>query len=175
MSDGKRLVIQGRGLPFTDTDTVPLGYRSTIAGDFTISIESADGSMQTQAIYLEDKLTGTIHDLRASNYTFTTAIGTFSDRLVLRYTNKTLGTGDFENIENGIVVSSRDKAVQVFSSKENIQEVTIFDITGKLLYNKKKVGSTELKITDLQIGNQVLLVKVSLENGHQTSRKVIFQ
>ncbi|WP_316634970.1 hypothetical protein [uncultured Flavobacterium sp.] len=90
-----KLVVQGRALPFLDSDFVPLGYRSAIAGDFTIAIDHTDGLLSTEAIYLEDKKLGVTHDLRASNYTFTTAIGTFTDRFVLRY-GKKLGVDDFE-------------------------------------------------------------------------------
>ncbi|MDQ6471272.1 T9SS sorting signal type C domain-containing protein, partial [Flavobacterium sp. LHD-80] len=172
---GAKFAIQGRSLPFADTDVVPLGYRSAIAGDFTISIDHADGNMNTQKIYIEDKSTGKIHDLTESNYTFTTAIGTFTDRFVLRYTNKSLGTGDFENIEKGITVSVKDKAVKVISSNEAIQDVSIFDVAGKLLYTKKKVGTSELVISNLPSSNQVLLVDITLENGYKTTRKIIFQ
>ncbi|SMO79354.1 Autotransporter adhesin [Flavobacterium resistens] len=175
INEGNKLVIQGRGLPFTDVDEVPLGYRTTIAGDFTIAIDNVDGNMKTQAIYIEDKKTGTIHDLTASNYTFTTGIGTFTDRLVLRYTNKSLGTGDFENIEKGITVSVKDKVIKVVSSNENIQDVSIFDVAGKLLYDKKKAGTSELLISNLQSSNQVLLIGITLENGYKTTRKLIFQ
>ncbi|OXA74885.1 T9SS sorting signal type C domain-containing protein, partial [Flavobacterium frigidimaris] len=174
ITENTKLAIQGRGLPFADTDTVPLGYRSAIAGDFTISINNVDGNMTTQKIYIEDKSTGKIHDLTESNYTFTTAIGTFTDRLVLRYTNKSLGTGDFENIEKGITISVKDKVVKVVSSSEAIQDVAIFDVAGKLLYTKKKAGTSELLISNLQSGNQVLLVDITLENGYKTTRKIIF-
>jgi len=174
VNDGNNLVIQGRALPFADTDTVPLGYKSKLVGDFTIAIDHADGKMNTQAIYLEDKATGKIHDLTTANYTFTTEKGTFNDRFVLRYTNKTLGTGDFENIENGLLVSVKDKLIKVTSAKEPIKEVTVFDIAGRLLYNKKKVGSNELEISNLQSANQVLLVKVILENDYVATKKIIF-
>ncbi|MCD0464567.1 T9SS sorting signal type C domain-containing protein [Flavobacterium sp. ENC] len=168
-------VIQGRALPFTDTDIVPLGYRSTIEGDFAISIQHTDGELVNQPVYIEDKATGIIHNLKNGKYTFTTKAGTFGDRLVLRYTDKTLGTGDFENTENNILVSVKNKAVKVTSAKENIKEVTIYDISGKLLYSKKKVSATELQITNLQSANQVLLVKVTLDNEHTLTKKVIFQ
>ncbi|WPO79903.1 T9SS sorting signal type C domain-containing protein [Flavobacterium sp. KACC 22761] len=175
INDNQKLVIQGRGLPFTDIDEVPLGYRTTIAGDFTISIAQVDGSMTSQAIFIEDKKTGTIHDLTKSNFTFNTEIGTFGDRLVLKYTNKSLGAGDFENTEKGITVSVKDKAIKVLSSNETIKEVVIFDTAGKLLYDKKKVGSNELQISNLQSSNQVLLIDITLENGYKTTRKLIFQ
>jgi hypothetical protein len=174
VNNGSKLTIQGRALPFTNTDIVPLGYKSTIDGDFTISIDQVDGSMTTQAIYLEDKKTGIIHDLTASNYTFSTATGVYTDRLVLRYTNKTLGTGDFENVENGILVSVKDKVIKVLSSKETVKEVVVYDVSGKVLYDKKKVNNTELQITNLQSADQVLIVKVILENGFTTTKKIVF-
>lgn len=171
-----KYVIQGRALPFTDSDIVPLGYRSTVAGDFTIAIDEVDGNMSNQAIYIEDKTTGIVHDLRQSNYTFKTETGTFAERLVLRYkTGKTLGTGDFEKVENGILVSSKNRSIHVVSSKENIKEVTVFDLTGKQLHTKKKVDNTELQIQNLPSSNQVLLVKVILANDFTATRKVIFQ
>ena len=170
-----KFTIQARALPFNDSDLVPLGYVSKIVGDFTISIEEADGFFDTQAVYLEDKNTGKITDLRAGNYTFATEKGTFDDRFVLRYTNKTLGTGDFENIENGLLVSVKDKVIKVTSAKENIKEVTIFDINGKQLHSKNKIGSTELLISALQAANQVLLVKVTLENEFVVTKKILFQ
>ena len=175
MINSDKFVIQGRGLPFTDTDLVPLGYRTTIAGDFTIAIDEVDGKMSDQKIYIEDKTTGVVHDLTQSNYTFKTEVGTFTDRLLLRYTGKTLGTGDFENIENGILVSVKNKVINILSSKENIREVTVYDISGKLLYDKKKVGSTELEISNLHCNNQVLLVKVILENSKSKQAKFCFK
>jgi hypothetical protein len=175
VNETKKLTIQGRALPFVNADQVPLGYKSTIVGNFTISIDHTEGLFNEQAIYLEDKTNGTIHDLRTSDYTFTTQVGTFTDRFVLRYTNKTLGTGDFENIEDGILVSVKNKAISIVSSKETIKEVSIFDITGKTLYNKTKVSNTELQVQNLQSSNQVLLVKVTLDNDFKTTRKIIFQ
>jgi hypothetical protein len=173
VGNGNNYVIQARALPFTDTDEVPLGYRTTIAGNFTISIDEVDGDLTNQTIYLEDKTTNVVHDLTTSDYTFTSVVGTFTDRLVLKYKNKTLGTGDFENIENGVLISVKNKTIQVTSSKEALNEVSIYDITGKVIYNKKKVGTTELQISNLQFGNQVFLIKVKLENGYFISKKLI--
>ncbi|WP_202700456.1 T9SS sorting signal type C domain-containing protein [Flavobacterium sp. UGB4466] len=171
-----KYVIQGRALPFTDADLVPLGYRTTVAGDFTVAIDEVDGNMSNQAIYIEDKTTGTVHDLTQSNYTFKTEAGTFTERLTLRYKpGKTLGTGDFENIENGILISTSNKTIQMSSSKENIKQVVVFDITGKQLYSKNKLNSATFQIENLPSANQVLLVKITLANDFTVTRKVLFQ
>jgi hypothetical protein len=50
------LTIQGRALPIEETDAVPLGYSSTVIGDFSISIDKADGVLSNMAVFLEDKL-----------------------------------------------------------------------------------------------------------------------
>jgi hypothetical protein len=174
INEDRKLVIQARALPFVESDSIPLGYRSTIAGDFTIAIDHADGNLTNQPIYIKDKVTGELHDLRAGNYTFTTATGTFLDRFVLRYTNKTLGVKDVENLGNTIFTSVKDKIIKLTSTKEAIAQVEIYDASGKLLYDKKKIGTTDLQIQNLQSGNQVLFIKVTLENGNITTRKIIF-
>jgi len=176
INESKKLTIQGRALPFTTTDEIPLAYKTTIAGAFTISIDHVDGLLTDQAIYVEDKVTGTINDLRAGDYTFKTEVGTFADRFVLRYrtTNKaTLGTGDFESTEKGLFVAVKDKTIKINSAPENIKEVLVYDGTGKLIYNKKKVEAAELQISNIQSVNQLLVVKVILEDDSVSTKKII--
>jgi hypothetical protein len=86
---GKNLTIQGRGLPFVNTDEVPMGYKSTIAGTFEISIDHVDGLFVTQDIFLKDLSTGVIHNLKNGAYSFTTEIGRFNDRFLLLYIDNT--------------------------------------------------------------------------------------
>lgn len=174
INEEKKLTIQGRALPFTNTDQVLLGYKSTIAGEFSISIDRIEGLFSDQSVYLEDKLTGKIHNLKESNYTFITEIGTFTDRFVLRYTNTTLGTDDFKSIENGILVSVKNKIINIISSKQNINEISIYDISGKLLYSKKKIGNSEFQIQNLPSANQVLVVKTTLDNEQTVTNKIVF-
>ncbi|MDQ6471274.1 fibronectin type III domain-containing protein [Flavobacterium sp. LHD-80] len=169
-----KLTIQGRALPFDDIDLVKLGYRSAINGDFTIAISKTDENMNAQPIYLEDKTTGKIHDLRESNYTFKTAEGTFNDRFVLRYTNKSLGIDDNENTESNVLISVKNKAIEVHSSVDPLAKVYIFDVTGKLIYEKLNIGEKTLQIVNLQSSNQVLLIKTFLENESLTTSKIIF-
>jgi len=170
----KNLVIQGRALPFDENDEVPLGFRTTISGDFTIKIDQADGVLTNQTVYIEDKLTNSIFDLRSGSFTFNTAAGTFSDRFVLRYTNKTLGTKDLETLENQVLVSNQKKQIKVNSAFEIIDKVTVYDLLGRQLFKKDKVSSNELAIPNLVSSHQTLLVKIILQNGETVTRKIVF-
>ncbi|MCI9844385.1 T9SS sorting signal type C domain-containing protein [Flavobacterium pectinovorum] len=172
INQGSNLVIQGRALPFNDADTVPLGYRTIIAGNFTISIDQADGMLSNQAVYLEDKLTQTIHDLTQNDYTFTTAKGVFNSRFVLRYTDKTLAVDEFEQ-DNNVVAWMDNRSLRLKSSVENITKVFIHDISGKLVYSDAEILSSEVSISNLKFKNEVLLVKIVLANNHVITKKIV--
>ncbi|PJJ09957.1 hypothetical protein CLU83_3340 [Flavobacterium sp. 1] len=89
INGGKRLTIQGRGLPFLTTDEVPLGYKTTIVGTFNITIDHVDGLFVNQDVFLKDLVTGVTHNLKNGTYSFTTLAGRFDDRFVLLYVNST--------------------------------------------------------------------------------------
>src|SRR5699024_7498930 len=70
------MAIQGRALPFSDSDTVPIGYFTKTADNVTLSIDHVDGLfLDNQAIYLEDKLLNVIHDIKSDPYVFASAAG----------------------------------------------------------------------------------------------------
>ena len=85
-----------------------------------------------------------------------------------------MGVEDFEKEESNIIAFVKNKIIKITSYKEPISEVVIYDVSGKMLYDKKKIGDTELQIPNLQSGNQVLFVKVILENDHISTKKIVF-
>jgi hypothetical protein len=173
--ENQTLVIQGRALPFDDNDLVPIGYSSTIGGEFSIGLENLDGLFTYQNIYLEDKLLNIVHNLKESSYTFTTEIGTFDSRFVLRYSDSALNNDDFTNQNNDLIVTSKDKKIELFSSEETIQSVAIYDILGRELFNKTNIETTQYSIKDVALNQQTLIVKVKLSNGIYVTKKVILQ
>ncbi|TRX40504.1 T9SS sorting signal type C domain-containing protein [Flavobacterium restrictum] len=160
---------------FTQDDEVPLGYFSAVAGTFNINIDSKEGVFNDGAnVYLEDKLVEVIHDLKAAPYTFTTEEGTFDDRFVLRYTNKSLGTGDFDALKNTVLVAVKSKKITINSFAETLDKVAIYDVLGKQLYKKSMLNANELSILNLPSSEQTLLVKVTLQSGQTVTKKVIY-
>lgn len=177
LNQDKNLVIQGRALPFDENDEIPLGYRTTINGDFTINIDQVDGLLTNQAVFLEDKLTQKVFDLKSGNYTFNTVAGTFNDRFVLRYkdnsTAKTLGKPTVDTIENKVLVSNKNKQIKINSNSETIDKVMVYDVSGKLMYKKEKANTQEVIISNLTAKNQVLILKTTLQNGKTVTDKIV--
>lgn len=175
INEGMKLIIQGRALPFDPADTVPLGYRSAIKGDLTISIDHTDGDLNSRTIYLHDKETGTVHNLNDGGYTFSTLTGVFTDRFFISYSpDKNLGTDDFKNIPEHLIIVSKNKTITIRSSRSALKAVYVFDITGKLYYSSNKLAENELEISSIQAADQILLVKTILDNGFTITKKVLF-
>ncbi|WP_281297682.1 T9SS sorting signal type C domain-containing protein [Flavobacterium limnophilum] len=174
INQDKNLTIQGRALPFDENDQVPLGYRTTISGTFSINIGQVDGVLANQSVFLEDKLNNTVFNLKNGKYTFDTAAGTFDDRFVLKYSDKTLATNDFDATVNQVVVSVKNKQIKINSFVETIDKVEFYDLSGKQIYKKDNVNDSELLITDFVSSHQVLVVKTILQNGKMVTDKIIY-
>jgi hypothetical protein len=98
-----------------------MGIRIVAAGNHTIAIKKVDGLFeQNQDIYLEDKQLNIIHDLRQAPYNFTSSVGTFNDRFVLRYTTVALSNQDFESIDSSVLVSANDGQIKIKSINESL-------------------------------------------------------
>ncbi|PPD00314.1 MAG: hypothetical protein CTY35_02625 [Methylotenera sp.] len=169
----EKLTIQGRALPFADSDEVPLGFKTTVAGTFEIQLADFDGLFaQGQPIYLEDKVLNVIHDLRESNYSFTTDAGTFEERFELQFQNGTLGVPTFN--EEGVVVYKNNQTIFINTGVTLMKEVKIFDIRGRLVAEKNNINATDVNFSHLNTAQQVLLVQITTEAGELITKKVIY-
>lgn len=172
--ENEKLVIQGRAMPFTEKDSIALGFKVGIEGNFNLSIDHKDGIFEETNVFIEDKDLKTIHNLSQSPYSFNSLIGTFNDRFIVKFTNKTLSIDNFEAQANDVVVWKKDKMIFITAKNQNIEEVAVFDISGKRIYRKDKMDSNKLTIQNLFSAHQILLVKVTLENGNSITKKVPF-
>ncbi len=172
LTEDKPWIIQGRPTPFDPADTVPLGVKIETAGIHNIALSLVDGLFENtnQGIYLEDTMLGIIHDLRVEPYLFTALAGIYNSRFILRYTNVSLGNNNSNANQTYAFITNNQLQIQ---SNNPIEEIIIYDVTGKLL---KKYQPTELKnlfITDFNFANGAYIAKIKLENGSVVSRKLL--
>lgn len=167
-------IIQGRPLPFEENDVVPMGVNIVSAGSHTIAIKKTDGIFVDEvSIYLEDTQLNSIHDLKQSPYVFDSQTGIFNNRFLLRYTNTTLGNPNFETLENSVVVATNRGELTIKSNIENIQDISVYDILGRQLFDAKRINKTSFMASNISTSQQALIVKIKLENGTVISKKVL--
>ena len=170
--NSEEYTIQGRALPFSTTDNVLLGFKTNVAGNYTISIDHVDGFFSTgQVIFLKDNLLNTVNDLSAGSYSFASAVGTFNSRFEIVY-QRVLGVNNPEFTSNNVVVFNDKGDIRINSGSAVMEQVRIYDLQGRLLVDKKQINTTETKITTTAV-NQVLLIEITALNGHKVTKKII--
>lgn len=170
----KNLTIQARP-DFTDADIVAVGFRTTVAGTYTIAVPNRDGVFaQGQDVLLKDNYTGTIHNFNDGAYTFTTEAGTNHERFEIIYKNApALGIADNVLHGNEVVVYKKDNTLHITSGSAVINAVTVHDIRGSVIYKGEGINAAETKVSNLQAQNQVLIVTITTNKGI-VSKKVLF-
>lgn len=169
--DEQTLTVQGRPWPFEVNDQVPLGFHATAANTYTIGIDHFDAAFDVQNIYLEDKLLNVIHDLKANPYSFTSEVGTFNTRFVLRYTTTTLGVKGNELATGLVAIISNEKLM--VQASENIDMIQIYDISGKSVATYSPKSAQRIFETDFLFAEGIYIAKIKLQNGAVETRKLV--
>ena len=170
--NAEEYTIQGRALPFATLDTVPLGFKTNAAGNYTIAIDHVDGLFSSgQAIYLKDNLLNTVNNLSAGSYSFASAIGTFNSRFEVVY-QSTLAETNPTFTANSVIAFSENGEIRINSGSTIMELVRVYDLQGRLLVEKKQINSSETKLSTTAT-NQVLLLEITAANGLKVTKKII--
>ena len=170
IQDNIKLSIQGKALPFNSSDIIPLGYKSNLLGDFEIKLSEFDGLFENQEVYLVDNLLNISHNLRSSNYSFSSGIGIFDSRFEVHFISNTLGNNINTFEKNSVIVYKNNNNNFVVKSKVEIDSIEIYDVRGRKLISKDKIISTEY-ILSFESANQVVLIKVKTIDGEIVTKK----
>lgn len=166
--------IQGRALPFLDSDVVSLGFKAVTAGNYSISLASADGLFATnQVVYLKDNTNGSVTNLKTSSYSFISQIGTFNSRFELVF-RSSLGTPETTFDSNSVIAFIRNNQLNVQTKGTNMKSIMVYDIRGRVLSSQSKIDDSNIVLSGLTPQNQVLVVQVTSENDEVVNVKVIF-
>jgi len=167
-----QLAIQSRP-SFIATDVVPVGFTAAAAGQYTIALDHFDGVFaDDQDIYLADNLIGTTHNLKQGSYAFTTDAGTFETRFKVVYMPQGQLGVDNPELAKSVVIYQDGMDVKVASSSLTIDKVDVYDMLGRLIFSQSGVNNVNFSKT-FTVAQQVVIVKVTLANGIEISKKVI--
>ncbi|MFD2543088.1 GEVED domain-containing protein [Lacinutrix gracilariae] len=173
--DNEAYKIQGRALPFNDSDVIPLGINATSASNYTIALFAVDGLFENneQNIYLKDNILGHIHHLNNAPYTFALDEGTHNNRFEIVFNNNSLSIEENQYNNSLTIVEQQDGSVQFSTGKDlQIKNVKIYDVLGRLLYNLNGNNSTENYMLD-NLSQATYVAKVTLSNNTVITKKAV--
>lgn len=172
-NDTKKLAINARPT-FENTDEVTVGFTKETATNTQMSFnvvekEGLFASNQTP-IYLYDNQLSVYHDFATGPYVFNTTAQENNTRFKIVYQNALLGNDSFDN--NLTIATLNDKVLKI-TSKVTIDEVKVFDMTGRLVLNVAAENQAVSFAADFNQAVGVYIVKVKLTNGQIVTSKLI--
>jgi hypothetical protein len=168
-SNDIKYAIQSR-VTFTDQDVVQLGFSSTIAGIFSISLANFDGLFFDQDVYLVDHYLGVYKNLKEQSYEFVTNIGSFNDRFSIQYVVPNLLVPSNTSTK-GVLVYSNNNELFIKSFFENINKVDVFDVFGRLIFHENQIDN-KLKVIDGIRMKELVFIVIELVNGNKIIKKI---
>ncbi|AXG72786.1 hypothetical protein DVK85_00475 [Flavobacterium arcticum] len=173
IAEDMELAIQTRP-EFEVEDMVVIGYKVTTPGSYTISLDHFDGVfLYGQDIYLKDNVTNQTINLKEADYTFTTETGQFTNRFEIIYTIQALDGNNFTITPNDVVVYQKEGTITIDAGNLDIDQVTIHDLRGRLIYTKPSINATVTTITDCNVQQQVVLLHITTAKGVVTKKVVL--
>lgn len=70
-----------------------------------------------------------------------------------------LGIDDIKN-QNQLVISNSNNFLNINSSDALIDSIELYDLTGKLIYQKANIGNNTSSLDSSSLGNQILILKI---------------
>ncbi|MFD0862449.1 choice-of-anchor D domain-containing protein [Sungkyunkwania multivorans] len=166
-----------QGIPSINDDTIlPLGIITRDGGEVTIGIDALENISSDTAIYLEDKLTGTITDLRLQNVTTNIESGDVYDRFQIIFSDQSLSIDDQDLSKSGIdVYHINDSNILklINNGTEEIDEVTIFNMLGQVVRTWKVTKDANV-YTTIGLTAGTYIARVSNGKG-EISKKFIVE
>ncbi len=169
-----KYVIQGLSAWQNTDRVVPIGYKVTKQGAYTINLNRAEGVLSREVnIYLYDKDLNQWTNLKNASLTFESDAGTFDNRFELVFSRKT--TDELIAIFSGkLELRSKKDDFNLVSRLSNIKAVKIYTVDGKYLMQYVPDKTTNSLWMNLaQLPHQVLIFKVKLRDGKEVILKGI--
>lgn len=176
--DNEKFAIQGKEPNILDiNEVIKLGFetRINVATLYKLSIAQIEGDFLTSnTIYLKDNLLNKVHDLTASDYSFTSDVGEFKDRFEIVFQSESLSDVEAKmNLNKLTIIELNDGRVQLkTNSIHTIKSVQILDLLGRTLYQFKGTNTTEIYNLN-NLSQSAYIAKVELSNGQIITKKAI--
>ncbi len=174
----KKFAIQGKAEnSLNEDEVINIGFKTTIdvPTTYKLSIAQLEGDfLNGNPIYLKDNLLNTLHDLKDSDYNFTSTVGEFNERFEIVFNEDALSLGDQTITNNDLSIIELRNGDVLFKLSGNLamSSIQIIDLQGRILYDLKIEGNSKTyNLSNLSLAPY--LAKVTLSNGATITKKAI--
>lgn len=150
---------------------VELGLDVNQVGQHTFMIDELDNVDPTTGIYLQDMVTGTMHNLRNSAYVFNaTTTGAYTGRFYLHFQPLITSVPTIQQTKPGMFFSADVLRITGLAEGTVVESVQVMDLSGRRVFQAQGLehsGTVEQRV-NLPLG--VYLIEVSTNRGVFTEK-----
>ena len=166
-----KLQIQARALPISDSDVIPLAYKTSKAGNCIIALNDKDGVFKdsNKSIYLKDKVTGTVTNLQEGYYTFNSEVLTTPNdsRFEILYANSVLAA---DNTSTNQWIVYKQDTDWVVRGNDRIDGLDLYDASGKLVRSLAGNNTGEVRLSNMGLLKGLYVMKIKTGKGTVTKK-----
>ncbi|MGO4821444.1 MULTISPECIES: LamG-like jellyroll fold domain-containing protein [unclassified Flavobacterium] len=176
-----KLAIEGEGY-FNIDKQYPLGIKTASDGKISIGIDKLENFDKNTKLYILDKETATYHNIKNDWFEIELPTGVFNDRFFLCFKKEkskmdksdTLDTAEFKPTEDSNVLVTLNKNVTVLSPDNEIKEIMVYDLLGRMVDSYKQINASTCTLNQLSKTSSPLILKITLTDATVTTKKIVF-
>jgi len=173
--NAEKYTIQGRPLPFSNADEVLLFFKAENEGTYSIALDHVDGIFaEGQAIFIKDELTGIVHNLTDTAYAFASVSGEFPNRFRIVYQSAPLAIEHPDFDSESVIVYKQNDALHINAGTMILDNVKLFDISGRLLYEKDGINAVSTALFPSITAQQLVLLQITSSENKTITKKAMF-
>jgi len=170
--DNKEFVIDV--VDFEINKRIPVGFKSATPATFKITVGEILNFDGADHVYLYDKQTDIYHDIKNSEYEISLPAGATNDRYEVTFLNAALGVSTLEATAFDVLQNNAAHALTIANPNHiDVKEIALYDITGKVLLSKKKMGNkASFQIATSEYSDAMYIVKITTTANQEYSKKI---
>ena len=162
-------------LPFSIDKRIPFSLKAGEQATFKVSVGDVINFNDAQNVYLYDGATGIYHNIQSDSFEITLPAGNYTNRFEITFRDAALSLSN--SIKENVIVVQNNTSQLLTVTNPNLMEikaVTLFDITGKMLFNKTNlVSKNSYEFSTSSLSDAVYLVKIETNDGQSFGQKII--
>lgn len=162
-------------LPFDINKRIPFALKAVNQSTFRVYVGDIINFDGADNVFLFDKETNIYHDIKNSFVDINLpAGGTTTDRFEVTFLNETLGNENIKSNQFMIVQNNENELLSIRNPNlVDIKSATLFDITGKLIFTKEKLGAEEIySFSTVGLSDSIYIIKLITTDNQEISKKV---
>ncbi len=156
---------------------IPIGLRNASQAVFKIKLQEIINFYDADHVYVHDKDNNTYHEITANDsFDVTMPAGDNKTRFEITFLNAPVLSTENVTIKDFDIIQNNFTKNLIINNPKSIalKEVSIYDLTGKKIFGKSKLGNEKnYQFSTSGLNDAVYAVKITTDNGDVQGKKVL--